>query len=448
MSFAWLCPMVIRRILITLTLLGLSFNAAGSKPSCEGQLLPPVEPEVAIRFLSETLIMEVKAFGDFWAREHAPFRHFLRENGVDWARLPDGSKYDLLARFFGPLLAPYHEKYLKDARARQLLDELIHRGASHGRHKDGYDLLKLLSRQNYLRLIRIFKSQMSLSRSFSIPKELSEEIDAALNQLALAFIHNTTSLDRRPTFPLLSAQELLKMGISEKLNTKPFNSELLKTHGNVYFFAVPYSRSGSFPKMSSQYGNISIVLNERWAQQWGWMSPFVMYPRDLWDLGAHAFPEELEQIILSLSRGRNKNFKADADYFSSHADSIPLDAWHPIVASLHRLDMNPEDYLQLLRETLRLSLSDLATNNESEYKRVINSLNTGQELADVIHKYSLGRLGISFESGLRSLELKIPIAVPPGVLEMRFDSLTEFPSGRRSAPFPKGPMFFKMNPDL
>jgi len=427
------------RLALLLIATTLSLAAPAAKKSCEQSLLP-VPTEFAVRFLAETLA-DLKVFGDRSARSHAPFRQWLAENGIDWFALADGSKYDTLGRYFGPLLAPYGEADVAPRRRQQLAKELRHRGADAEDREDGYTLLSRISESNLEKLLHRFRTHHDSANRPARGDAVHAEVSQALENLAFAFVHNTTSLDRRPSLPLLSARELVSMGITEKLNSKPFNSKVLKTDGNVYFFAIPYSKRGPFPMMTSQYGNASVILSEGFAEEWGWMSPYVMYPRELLEMASTLLPDEAAEVQ------RLSGSPPPLD--GSKLEALKLKAWAPVVRALYRFDMRSSHYLQLIRETLRLSLEQLAVQNRTEYQRVIESLNSGRDLLPVIEQYSFKKLGLPTGHGSRSLELKIPVSVPVGMLDFRIDPINDFPMpGRRLPSFPKGPQMHRWDPQL
>ena len=428
------------RFLALLIILALSIHAS-AQSRCEETLLPPVPTDLAVRFLAETLHADMAVLGDRWAQEYAPFRRWLNENGIKWQSLQNGQKYDTMGRYFSPLLSPYNDKNIDRLRSEQLTQELIHRGAKLSPRAEGYSALNKISFSNYNRMLKEFKLKFPAQLSLSEQDPRKAQIRQALDKLAFAFIHNTTGLDRRPSFPLLSARELVGMGITDKLNTQPFNRLLLKTDGNVYFFAIPYSKAGSFPNVQSQYGSTSIILGEDFANSSGWMSPFVMHPNELLELAQKLMPDKAHA---AKSLEPNEFMRAAG---LDHG-SIPFEAWQPIVKSLYRFDMRPGDYLRLVRETLQISIEDLAHRDTKEFEQVLENLKKGNQLPELIDKYSIGRLGITSAHLNRALELKVPVAVPPNVLDIRFDARRDFGQKGPSHLMPKGPLFDRMDRSL
>lgn len=399
-----------------------SLSAAAHNRDCEMAVLR-VPEDRAERFLTETISADLNAFGDYWAEKHAPFRQWLTENGIKWNALQDGGKYHTLARYFVPKLSIYSRQNIEQRRRTQLAAELAHRGAPGRKHPDGYVTLRRLSAANLARLLARFEQTMPGARRLPLGHPQLGVIAQAVEDLRIAYIHNTNGLNQRPAFPLLSARELMGMGITEKLNTHPFNSEALRTHGNVYFFAIPYARRGPFPEVRRAYGNTSIILSGEFADEWGVLSPYVMRPEDLEELANAVFPDEMNEVRLTGQR-----------------------EWAPVVRRLHTLDLRPADFMTLIRETLRLSLEHLAVTDPSVFQQVLESVRTGNGLFDVIDRYSVGRLGISFANGYRSLELKIPVAVPTSVLDVRmvYDP-TGF--GEPIGPGPKAPHLNRFLPE-
>lgn len=428
------------RTLALLIILALTIRVS-AEPRCQQELLPPVSADLAIRFLAETLQTDMAVMGDKWALEYAPFRRWLNENGINWQSLSKGQKYDSMGRYFAPLLTPYKDKSIGQLRAKQLKYELLHRGAKISiADVDGYAALAELSSANYKRLLTTFK-KLNLKLITSEQDPLKMQIRSAVDNISFAFIHNTTGLDRRPSFPLLSARELVTMGITDKLNTLPFNSQLLKTDGNVYFFAIPYSKTGQFPSVQSQYGSTSIILSEDFAQTWGWMSPFVMHPNELLSLAQKILPDKIHNVKAFVP---NEFMQAAG---VGH-EAIPFEAWQPVVKSLHLFDMKPADYLKLVKETLQLSLEDLATRDRQLFDRVLENIKSGKELSEIIDKYSIGQLGISSAHMNRALELKVPVAVPPNVLDIRVDMKKDYAPRGPFHMVPKGPLFDRMDNSL
>lgn len=409
--------------IVCLIFLNLSLSARANE-TCERRLLEPVPIDLALRFLSETLQTDLKTMGDLWARDNAIFRQWLDKNKVVWTELPDGTKYETLGRFLAPQLEPYKESHLQKRRAAQLAGELVHRGARRQPGEPGYQLLKRLSLENFRTLLAQFQSRMKSVNSIDSPPATLQQIEDAVKKLAIGFVHNTTQLERRPTFPLLSARELSDLGITGKLNTQSFNSEILKTHGNIFFFAIPYSKASRLPVKPSQYGSRSIVLNEFFAQEWGWMSPFIMYPNELLDL-AHR--------LLKIQ---------------PHSGFVKEEDWRPMIQELHRFDMRPSEYVLLLQETLKLTMVQLSLTDPKEFQRILKALETGKNLDLIVNQYCLEPLGLSSKQTPRALELKVPVAVPPNVLDVMFDPKSDYPSTSFEGPHltPKGPLLHRPDP--
>ncbi|MGE4131287.1 MAG: hypothetical protein AB7F86_06590 [Bdellovibrionales bacterium] len=411
-----------RRLIVLLSLLSTPASWA-HRGHCQNPLLA-VPVETSLRFLTDILPADPSVFGDRWAVENLEFRKWLKQKKIVWKNLATAEKYGAMGRFFSEALGPYVTTDFEAARAEQLAQELRHRGAPIKNLKNGYDILENLSRANVERLWARFAAKVA--DSSPLDPKTEEAIEQTLQNLSFALIHNTTELDRRPSLSLLSARELVKLGITHILNTKPFNSEILKTDGNVFFFVIPYSRKGNFPVVKSKYGRASLILSESFADQWGWVSPYVMNPPDLVEVAERGFPEALA------------NFPQEGKL-----EKLTSTQWRPLVRSLSQMDFKLSDFRNLMIVTLRRSLRHLARSNRTEFEKVLLDLTKGDNLFEILEQYSLGQVGFSMKHGFRSLELKVPMAVPPEKLDFRMDSWNEDYPGmgnRRSLPIPKGPM--------
>lgn len=368
--------------MIQTLILFLSLTASAAWATCDDDL-------TAIRFLTEAVGPNLSAFGNSLIQRHADFRKWLRQEGEPWDGLSDARRYELLGQYYSQQLSSYTEI---DGRGLQLDAELTYRGADTDTGLRGYPRLRALSAENYSRQIVRMVVMDFANVQGDFP---AAQVTSVLNELELVYIHNTTGLFKRPVAPLLSSRELLAMGIDGKLNTKPFNTDILKSDGNVYFYAIPHVKSAPFPKVISPFGNVNLILNPLYAERWGWASPYVMNPSDL------------EGLRMPLRR-------------------------------LHEWDFKPSDLLKLIRMTFEVSLRKLWVNDRAEFDRVLAELKSGADLLPLMRKYSLGRLGIPFEQIHNSLELKIPIAVAPQALELR-------PTGDGYSPFiPSGPRLHRL----
>jgi hypothetical protein len=346
------------------------------------------ETLTGIRFLTEATGKELNAFGNRLASTHQDFQAWLANQDTDWLTLEDAAKYELLGRYYSEKLRDYKEV---GGRGDQLEIELRHRGASIEPGLHGYAHLHALSAENYSRQIVRFTVMFFTPIDSAFPEA---QVDDVLSEIELVYVHNTTGLFKRPSAPLLSSRELTAMGIDGKLNTAEFNREILKTDGNVYFYAIPHVKSAPFPEVVSPYGNVNLVLNPIYAETYGWASPYLMRPEDL--------------------------------------DKLRMPIRH-----LHEWDFKPSDLLKLIRNTFRVSLLRLWREDRAEFDRVLAALKKGDDLLPLMREYSLGRLGIPFEQIHNGLELKVPIAVAPEALDIRLTREGFSPL------IPKGPMLHR-----
>lgn len=139
----------------------------------------------------------------------------------------------------------------------------------------GYTQLKSLSTQNMNRVIKNF----NLIKVDDLPPEIRNSV----KNIIFAYRHNTSSSSIKEPV-MLSSRRLRKIGLTKTAqSTYTFNQDQLKSDDQLYFYVQPTIRQSEekHQNISSQYGKNSIYLDENFAEETGWISPYIMTEGDL-----------------------------------------------------------------------------------------------------------------------------------------------------------------------
>ena len=201
------------------------------------------------------------------------------------------------------------------------------------------------------------------------------------------------------------------MGILGGANTSYFNKQILHTDDQVYFYALLGPPNYSSARYGD-FGRAQFRLNESYASAHGWVSAYVMYPEDLAKFAKRAAPDH------SLSR----------DSFWTVPSEIAEDQVSPAIRAettvlqhlLHRCDFTVADWSFVLRNQLKIAMSELSSKDFpffSNTMRILagqnydgnleNSIRAWDELQNLLDELVFRPLGLP-----KDFELKVPVAVP------------------------------------
>lgn len=300
------------------------------------------------------------------------FHQFCEENnyGENCEQLPNE---DAILGLYGVYVLEEINK-MDLERSSTLLSELKHHGLRTS-EADGYEALAKLSARNINRLAPQKTSIRNVSADFM------KALDAALDAIEFGYVHNSSrhnaSLRISPT---LSTRVIVRYGLGTPLNTAEFNTDILKSDGNVFFHVVPKLKNYPTPNLVNRYGQYTFNLATDFAHKHGWISPFLMNPFELTDLfsaTASATKEQLAQMVKKLSS----------------------------------TDFKPDDILELLKATARHSLIELWKADPQQAEVAVKGLSDSEKLGRILEVHGMRQLG--FPHGL---ELKVPLYVPQSVL--------------------------------
>ncbi len=300
------------------------------------------------------------------------FHQFCREQnyGENCAALPSE---DAIFGLYGAYVLE-KVRAMDPERAFTLLSELKHHGLRTS-ETDGYQALAKLSRKNAKRLAPKRTSTKNVSADFI------QAVELALESIEFGYVHNASrdNVSLR-TSPTLSTRVIVRFGFGITLNTAEFNTNILKSDGNVFFHVVPKLKNYPVPNLVTRYGRYTFNLEPDYARKYGWISPFLMIPKELTDL-----------------------FGVD--------DSATSEQLAGLVKKLSATDFTPDDILELLKATTRHSLIELWKINPTEAETAVKGLSNPEQLGKILDIHGMNRLG--FPHGL---ELKVPLYVPQNVL--------------------------------
>ena len=272
---------------------------------------------------------------------------------------------------------------MEQERSSTLLSELQHHGLRTS-ETDGYEALAKLSLKNASRLAPQKTSIKNVSADFI------KALDAALDAIEFGYVHNSSrhnvSLRISPT---LSTRVIVRFGLGTPLNTAEFNTDILKSDGNVFFHVVPKLKQYPTPRLFNRYGQYTFNLVKEFAHKHGWISPFLMNPYELTDLFSTAPSATNEQLAR-------------------------------MVKKLSRTDFKPDDILELLKATARHSLIELWKSDSQQAEVAVKGLSDSEKLERILDVHGMQPLG--FPHGL---ELKVPLYVPQHALGGEFTPGTD-----------------------
>lgn len=316
------------------------------------------------------------------------FQDYLIRLGLAWNRLSESERQAVVFQFAHEVIQ--HNKESTDLnlrRARSLYDELRHRGTTFNhRHRRGYFILRRLSKENLNRETRFVKSAFKTEHwPVKLPERVSAKIQSLVDDFAFHYVHNTTVPKGVLAAPLLSSRVIHESGLARPLNALTFNTDTLKSDNNVFFHAIPRLKSLPAPFIVSQYGETNLVVEQPFASKHGWISPFVMYKKELLDLAESRFPEVKN----------NENLKE-------------------MTTQLSQFDLSPHHGQKLFRLAFQLSLERLFIENPESFWTTVGKLETESlAMKEYFEEHVFAPLGFA-----HGWELKIPVAVPVGQIKV------------------------------
>lgn len=236
------------------------------------------------------------------------------------------------------------------------------------------EILIELSKVNKQRILE--QMHYDPSHLFSLPTDVQKLIE----ELVVLPEHNTSADTRLMTkdLPIFSCYQLERFGF-HGLNTHEFNKNL-QTDDNVFFFAL-FSNKKELNKsiqkgVKSEYGEFTLTIDREYGMSTAFLSPFVMYISDLFDVAEMVAPEFLGNIT-------------------------------KIRESLYKYDLVLEDYEEIVRAALAEKLHRTGLENNANLLAVLKNLTSPD--TDVI-------ASVTKEiAKLPHYEYKIPAVVPGAV---------------------------------
>lgn len=147
-----------------------------------------------------------------------------------------------------------------------------------------------------------------------IYRRLWTKTERLLNANWKRFAHNSTSVvsGEKPRF-WLSSQQISRLGFSggrqEELS---FNRDYLKTSNWIFFWGDG--------RKESEYGESGVSVSIEYAQEAGFISPFVMYPRELLLLSFIHEPDVISDLVARIAEEFPKVFQKAREEMNSRHD--------------------------------------------------------------------------------------------------------------------------------
>ena len=341
-------------------------------------------------------------------RFQAYLRELLAPTRLTWSQLDPFEMDGLISEYLDRQLAVYSDPAKVEAlRRTELARALDAHGLHQARPEDARAVLEDQSRKNVQRLTR------GIELTLQTPEfgRLCRTID----HLELRFPHNTTLKNvegESLVAPLLSSTQLKQFGtVGGKNSQEEFNSEVLKSDGQVHFFAdfvLDGEDWSSVPagQVRAKYGDRELRVDPEYARKHGWISAFVMYS------------EELDDLAARLSFG-----------------SRPLDGYHPglpeslkqnwrkTVAQLHEYDFTVDDFERLVKLRLKNWFQQVYRDHENGDRGYFGESSYVKGRKALEEKRIRELLTMSLTSGMNGLpllnQLTIPVMVETNQVQVR-----------------------------
>jgi hypothetical protein len=351
-----------------------------------------------------------------------PFQTFLREKNIKhFDELSEVQKSDLREKYFAGKFKELSNNL--DFYQRESLSAALRRHGLNASSDTAYQALRELSRNNVNRILS--RNRYQSSRDMKVAEELISNLD-------FSFVHNSLSDYSTKTIAthILSSKRLRKFGFAGGLNSlSKFNSDFLRTDDQIFFHVVPTISRNSAIRFASEYGSGEVYLNQRYANDRAWVSPFIMRPDDLFSQMIHFAPQELSEAVSYFKAKHpsiwNETIKVFAEsnlqpdeekivamlvdprllgsFMESHAQIMER-----AISKASSLDFTVGDFTQMTRELSLAWLNRLRTQNPKEYKTFLNRIKAGHQGAvQVMVDNALTAAGLPTR-----YELKVPSAVP------------------------------------
>ncbi len=355
-------------------------------------------------------------------------------------QISDSNRNELNERFIlslGAFLDQSRDSDLERQQRQSLSEELSYRSR-------GENSFEAVSERNLLHWLDRF----SLDDFNELPITVQTEILNSKDQFKFYFEHNTVNQNRSAILStsLLSARVLSEFGLNLGLNTGHFNQQTLRTDNNVYFFIRAMDARLATPRPEhSQYGDVSLFLNNNYAQSAGWISAFVMYPSQLLQLVERTDPQTWRNFYSQLP----DDFKFQYEMGGVISEAVwrslftPENEshWRPLLESYARTDMTLAHFEIFIGQLTLSFLTELyLKEDKSDYER-FRTLAT--------HSPNLFLSQVLMRAGwINGAELKVPVAVPSNQINVyqNRNEHEEFGFGRQRGVFSNRPSFLNTPP--
>ncbi len=344
------------------------------------------------------------------------FRRFVRwKKAGDWSSLNSLQRKAITESYFVAQMRKYLPEHLTIAERQSLGDALRYHGIALG-DPNPRKTLEAISARNAARIMKV--------KYISTPEmRNAEQIVAALSPI---FRHNSV-YEGELSGPLMSAHQIYRIAKKTTLNTNgEFTKNFMGQVDQVFAFA---ELSASHTGKSTKYGNFSFNLEADYVGRHGWISAYVMKPKDLYDLGRRAFPDLVANLP---TRVRPSSFIREA---LEEGGSRGLKAWTTLRNHLHQFDFTVEDYVKWVKHELLIELQSLQKINPERFAEYLEILQGRESQAFMDHLiltnektafhgqytpigYILDQLVFEKRGLPRMFETKVPVAVPLPYVEV------------------------------
>jgi hypothetical protein len=317
-------------------------------------------------------------------------------------------KYPEGTRAYEIALIKHHQEYmqrykdpqvLQNLRSEALTKDLANRGAPIDPQLSGRENLNRISRANLQRMVEKFK----LDDRFVEDPEIMEVVDS----IRLLYKHNT-NIYKTHGDVLLSSQQIYKYGLEGGVNSQlPFNKEFMKNDDHLFFTLEVVSTNVDVGNQATQYGKHAKTLDQKFAEENSWVSPYIMYPKDLATFG-RSFIRGKYAGIEDVKAGVGNQYQYKSTAVADELKSM-----------LSQFDFTLRDFETLVKMQIGTMLFNLKHHGvkpfpgSDGYPEVLASFKTQSATAfqKAIEFY------VEYPLRLGRYELKVPVAIPSDKLK-------------------------------
>lgn len=333
-----------------------------------------------------------------------PFKAFVEKSGRAWVTSPDE---ELKRRWLVDYLHSYLSGYRDEMKLSKLRDRAWRRALRiHGyraeSNKPARESIEELSKKNLARVQKNIKYVSSPDMA---------EAESIVDELELFLSHNSHMMHSAPRYPVVSPREIEMMGLPDFSMSSDVFNKFIGSTDHVYFF-VNFRKKNTLGAARSEYGKYGVILDSDYARRNAWISPFIMYPHEIYNAVKEVRPEAAQALFKKRTQIRADGTVTWTSKYRRVTDKKEImDA----MAGVHKSDFTLPDFEFLLKNQLLLSLREMKSRDPQAFAAALTELRELGEfhkkgpgvMHPLLHKLVFHPLGIPGR-----YEGRIPVAVP------------------------------------